>query len=394
MTAPRAREQADPPAPPERRPPRRGGGSSPSIYAAPAAGRAAGPARLSGARHGLVRSARALAAAALLALSGTLALPATAEAQTEVWSATLTVGAGASVGDVPHGYAGAGADFSNNQGTFGALSDTDFALDNGAGTTTTYTIESLRWGTGSGSDGNLRFELDALPAETTSDLWRLHIGSDRFAFASARRSITRNWFSFSEAYLDLTPPAAGSEVTVRVTMGAPLPKLNIQPGTTVTVDEGGSVTFTVTLSEALTEPVTVNWSALTGSGDTADGVDLGSASGTLTIPANETSVEFSVSTVDDDIVEDLETFTVMLSVPSSNAQLGTTPMPASPDTTATPPSTARSPPPPSAPTGGPDPSPPGSPCPTATAKAPGAGTANRTRSTPPSPASIPMRDTA
>ena len=39
--------------------------------------------RLCGARRGLVRSARALAAAALLALSGTLALPATAEAQTE-----------------------------------------------------------------------------------------------------------------------------------------------------------------------------------------------------------------------------------------------------------------------------------------------------------------------
>ena len=38
--------------------------------------------RLSGARRGLVRSARALAAAALLALSGALALPATAQAQT------------------------------------------------------------------------------------------------------------------------------------------------------------------------------------------------------------------------------------------------------------------------------------------------------------------------
>ena len=32
MTAPRAREQADPPSPPDRRPPRRGGGSSPSPY--------------------------------------------------------------------------------------------------------------------------------------------------------------------------------------------------------------------------------------------------------------------------------------------------------------------------------------------------------------------------
>ena len=74
MTAPRAREQADPPSSPDRR----GGGSSPRTYAASAASRRVAPV----ARHGLVRSARALAAAALLALTGALFLPATAEAQT------------------------------------------------------------------------------------------------------------------------------------------------------------------------------------------------------------------------------------------------------------------------------------------------------------------------
>ena len=85
--APRPSAEADPPAPPDRRPPRRGGGSSPSPYRyASAAGRAAGPARLCGARDGLVRSARALAAAALLALSGALALPATAQADVLVSS--------------------------------------------------------------------------------------------------------------------------------------------------------------------------------------------------------------------------------------------------------------------------------------------------------------------
>ena len=79
MTAPRAREQADPPSPPDRRPPRRGG--SPSSKTVSAAARPAGLARLAGARRGLVRSARALAAAALLALCGGLALPATAQAE-------------------------------------------------------------------------------------------------------------------------------------------------------------------------------------------------------------------------------------------------------------------------------------------------------------------------
>ena len=80
VTAPRAREQRRPPSP-DGLPPRRGGGSSPYTYAVSAAGRPAGFARLRGARHGLVRSARALAAAALLALSCALALPATAQAQ-------------------------------------------------------------------------------------------------------------------------------------------------------------------------------------------------------------------------------------------------------------------------------------------------------------------------
>ena len=80
MTAPQAREQADPPSSPDRRPPRRGGGSSPRTYAASAASRRVPRV----ARHGLVRSARALAAAALLALTGALFLPASAEAQTAI----------------------------------------------------------------------------------------------------------------------------------------------------------------------------------------------------------------------------------------------------------------------------------------------------------------------
>ena len=79
MTAPQAREQNRPPLPPDRRPPRRGG--RPSSETCSAAGRP-DLARLAGARRALVGSARALAAAALLALTGVLALPATAEAQT------------------------------------------------------------------------------------------------------------------------------------------------------------------------------------------------------------------------------------------------------------------------------------------------------------------------
>ena len=52
MTAPRTREQADPP---DRQPPRRGGGSSLYTYDVSAAGQPADLARLAGARRGLVR---------------------------------------------------------------------------------------------------------------------------------------------------------------------------------------------------------------------------------------------------------------------------------------------------------------------------------------------------
>ena len=76
-----AREHGCPPPPPDRLPPRRGGRSSPRTYAVSAAGRPAGLARPRTAPRGLVRSTRALAAAALLALSGALALPAAAQAQ-------------------------------------------------------------------------------------------------------------------------------------------------------------------------------------------------------------------------------------------------------------------------------------------------------------------------
>ena len=79
MTAPWPRDNA---ARHRRLPSRRGGRLSPQTVSA--AGRRAGFARLAGARRGLVGSARALAAAALLALTGALALPATAEAQTAI----------------------------------------------------------------------------------------------------------------------------------------------------------------------------------------------------------------------------------------------------------------------------------------------------------------------
>ncbi len=120
MTAPRAREQSDPPAPPDRRPPRRGGGFSPSTYAASAGG----------GLRGLLRPARrtALAAAGLagvvLAAGLALAPPAQAQSTTEIWSATMSpVENGSTIG-----YSQPGGDGTLSDRTF-SHAGTDYAID-------------------------------------------------------------------------------------------------------------------------------------------------------------------------------------------------------------------------------------------------------------------------
>ena len=179
MTVPRPREQRRPPSPPDRRPPRRGGGSSPSTYAASAAGRPAGP---RGGRRGLARSARALAAAALLVLSGALALPAQAQTCTlntgDIWCGILTVGTYTSSFSSGHGFADEATDT-------GALSDTDFTVPPG---TDPYTIEFLLVGTGTNA-GSLFFQLtSALTAADQAKLV-LHVdgSSGSFAFSDAEQ---------------------------------------------------------------------------------------------------------------------------------------------------------------------------------------------------------------
>ena len=87
--------------------------------------------------------------------------------------------------------------------------------------------------------------------------------------------------------------------------------------------EGSALTFAVTLSPATDRAVTVNWAVSTSGGNTASTNDLtGTTSGGLTFAANETSQTITLNTVQDEIYEGDETFTVTLSGPS-NAVLGT-----------------------------------------------------------------------
>ena len=83
--------------------------------------------------------------------------------------------------------------------------------------------------------------------------------------------------------------------------------------------EGGAVAFTVSLSAASSQAVTVQYA--TSDGTAESGTDYTGASGTLTFAANETSKTVSVATTSDSADEENETFTLTLSSPT-NATLG------------------------------------------------------------------------
>lgn len=96
------------------------------------------------------------------------------------------------------------------------------------------------------------------------------------------------------------------------------PAARITPAT-ATVVEGGTVTLDVALGFAAAEDVTV--SVATADGTATAGDDYVAVSETVTIPAGSTRASVSVVTLDDDLEEGTETFTVTISDPV-NATLG------------------------------------------------------------------------
>ena len=148
--------------------------------------------------------ARAAAGAVLAAL---LALPVPAQAQTEVWSGTLTAGAHASF---------RGCDNSNNLpdcSTASVLSDDDFTHDG-----TTYQITALAWNT---SSTNLGIQLDTAMTDATKTLTLVADGTT-YAFEDAGTKIAAarvwsvpglGWADGDSVSLSLTEPAQSRDIT-------------------------------------------------------------------------------------------------------------------------------------------------------------------------------------
>ena len=88
----------------------------------------------------------------------------------------------------------------------------------------------------------------------------------------------------------------------------------------VTVTEGGTATFTVSLDHPSQQTITVNYATVDA---TANSSDYTAASGTLTFNPGVTTQQFNVSTTDDNVSETTETFFVNLTAPT-NATIANT----------------------------------------------------------------------
>ena len=163
---------------------------------------------LHGARGSCLRQlvqSRCRAAACLLLLA-ILTFPVPASAQADIWTATLTVGKFGGTGFCSSSTS-AGACTSPS----GSLSDDDFILDG-----TTYTVESIRWGSSATDRLHLTLDRD-FPAGSLADL-TLEVGSGSFALSAASRGNNDNdvdnnykWSPFPVALVSLR---FGNTITV------------------------------------------------------------------------------------------------------------------------------------------------------------------------------------
>ena len=91
----------------------------------------------------------------------------------------------------------------------------------------------------------------------------------------------------------------------------------------VSISEGGLMTFTVTRTGDAEADQGVNFSTLIGAGDSAEVADFAANSGTLTFAQGVTTQTFTVQTTQDTPYEGGETFTVQLDTPTGGATITT-----------------------------------------------------------------------
>jgi hypothetical protein len=129
-------------------------------------------------------------------------------------------------------------------------------------------------------------------------------------------TINDNVFEGTETFtLVLSSPVGGTLGTAigtgTITDNDSPPSLSVNSPSAV--EEGDPITFTVTMSNPSSSTVTVNYA--TANGSAAAPGDYTAVSGTLTFTAGETSKPVVVNTINDNVFEGTETFTLVLSSP-------------------------------------------------------------------------------
>ncbi|MBS9477709.1 Calx-beta domain-containing protein [Ancylobacter radicis] len=153
--------------------------------------------------------------------------------------------------------------------------------------------------------------LSFAPGETTKTV-RVAITGDNLA--EADESFTLLLSNAQGAVIGVAQ--ASATITDDDAAAPTLPMLSISDATALegSASAAGMLTFTITLSEAATGPVSVKYA--TANGSAVAGQDYQAASGTLTFAAGETSKTIKVAAIGDGVLEGNETFNLVLSGPT------------------------------------------------------------------------------
>ena len=240
----------------------------------------------------------------------------------DIWCGVVDVEEVRSTADVLTGHGFVGITGRETGGLAGHPDDTMFSVGDND-----YTIQGIYVGSAANNEGALFFLLNADLSDDDEGILVLAFDgvttlrplddATKLSTGLYNWSTDLDWSSTTEVTVRLQTPSDDADDPP-----AALPTLSI---VNKSADEGETMLFVLSLSEATSENVTVTCTATFGGGDTAVAGDLTFTTASGRVRSGQMVGSCLFRSVQDTIVEDNETFTVTLSGVSSNAQLATDP---------------------------------------------------------------------
>ncbi|MCZ2340934.1 MAG: hypothetical protein LC104_03960 [Bacteroidales bacterium] len=162
-----------------------------------------------------------------------------------------------------------------------------------------------------------------IPADQTSGQITFQVAADALDEADETFTVTLASVSAGTATI-LTGAKTATGTIFDNALDAP-PVVSVSNTSVTETDANQTLAFTINMSAESGLPVTVSYTVLAGSGDTATpGSDFTPISGTVTINPGDTSATINIPILGDDLYEGDETFSVVLTG-ASNATIGSNP---------------------------------------------------------------------